>query len=162
VLTARATRVVHAESHLLRSFAGLERRGVAIAVVECGDTRITVASVHLDLVAGARLCHAIEVMNLVKDVAGRYGAPVVLAGDVNEQPGGAAWEYFTRRLADCYPLAPRGDGLTFTARRPGKRLDVVFAAAGLSVRSCGAVDAAVADLEAATDHLPVVAELLAG
>ncbi|MFC4591095.1 endonuclease/exonuclease/phosphatase family protein [Sphaerisporangium corydalis] len=162
VLAAPGTRVLHAESHLLRPFLGLERRGVAIAVVERGGTRITVASVHLDLVAAARLCHAVEIMDLVEDVAGRFGAPVVLAGDVNEQPGGPAFGYLTRRLADCYPLAPRGDGLTFTARRPGKRLDVVLAATGLTVRSCGGVQAAAADLEAATDHLPVIAELLAG
>ncbi|MEV7970931.1 endonuclease/exonuclease/phosphatase family protein [Sphaerisporangium sp. NPDC088356] len=161
VLAAPSTRVIHAEGHLLRPFMGLERRGVAIAVVECEDTRITVASVHLDLVAAARLCHAIEIMNLVESAAERFGAPIVLAGDVNEQPGGAAFRYFARRLADCYPLAPRGDGLTFTARAPGKRLDMVFAAPGLSVRSCGGVDAPAADLEAATDHLPVVAELLA-
>jgi endonuclease/exonuclease/phosphatase family metal-dependent hydrolase len=162
VLAAPGTRVLHAESHLLRPFAGLERRGVAIAVAECGDTRITVASVHLDLHAAARMCHAVEIMHLTEGVAERFSAPIVLAGDVNEQPGGAAFRHLTRRLADCYPLAPRGDGLTFTARRPGKRLDVVLAAPGLAVRSCGGVEAAVADLEAATDHLPVVAELLAG
>ncbi|MEU8270742.1 endonuclease/exonuclease/phosphatase family protein [Sphaerisporangium sp. NPDC049002] len=162
VLAAPGTRVIHAEGHLLRPFMGLERRGVAIAVAECEGARITVASVHLDLVPGARLCHAIEIMDLVEGVAERFAAPIVLAGDVNEQAGGAAFGYFARRLADCYPLAPRGDGLTFTARAPGRRLDVVFAAAGLSVLSCGGVDAAAADLQAATDHLPVVAELLAG
>ncbi|GAA3802202.1 endonuclease/exonuclease/phosphatase family protein [Sphaerisporangium flaviroseum] len=161
VLAAPGTQVVHTEGHLLRPFVGLERRGVAIAVVECGGTRATVASVHLDLVPAARLCHAVEIMRLVEDVADRYGAPIVLAGDVNEQPGGAVFRYFTRRLADCYPLAPRGNGLTFTARSPGKRLDVVFASPGLTVRSCGGVEAAAADLRAATDHLPVVAELLA-
>lgn len=161
VLAAPGTRVVHAESHLLRPFAGLERRGVAIAVAECGGTRITVASVHLDLVAAARLCHAIEIIGLAEDVAGRFGAPLVVAGDVNEQADGAAYRYLTLRLADCYPLAPRGDGLTFTARSPAKRLDVVLAGAGLSVRSCGGAAAAAADLMAATDHLPVVAELLA-
>jgi endonuclease/exonuclease/phosphatase family metal-dependent hydrolase len=161
VLAAPRTRLLHAESHLLRPFLGLERRGVAIAVVDCEDTPITVASVHLDLVAAARLCHVIEIVNLVEDVADRFGAPIVVAGDVNEEPGGAAFGYLTRRLADCYALAPMGEGLTSPARTPGKRLDVVFAGAGLSVRSCGGVDAPGEDLVAATDHLPVVAELLA-
>ncbi|WP_248959396.1 endonuclease/exonuclease/phosphatase family protein [Sphaerisporangium perillae] len=162
VLVAPGTRVLHRESHLLRPFAGLERRGVAIAVVEHEGVAITVASVHLDLVAPARLFHAVEIMGLAGKVASRFGTPLVLAGDVNEQPGGPAWSYLTRALADCYLLAPRGDGLTFSARRPGMRLDVVFAAPGIAVRSCGGVDADPADLTAATDHLPVVAELLAG
>ncbi|MFC4532227.1 endonuclease/exonuclease/phosphatase family protein [Sphaerisporangium dianthi] len=160
VLAGPGTRAVHAEGHLLRPFAGLERRGVAIAVVERGGVAVTVASVHLDLLAAARLCHAVEIMDLAQAAARRFGAPLVLAGDVNEPPGGPTWNYLTRTLADCYPLAPRGDGLTFTARRPGKRLDVVFAAPGLAVRSCGGVDAVAADLEAATDHLPVLAELV--
>ncbi|MET8158499.1 endonuclease/exonuclease/phosphatase family protein [Sphaerisporangium sp. NPDC005289] len=161
VMAGPGTRAVHAESHLLRPFAGLERRGVAIAVVERDGVALTVASVHLDLRAAARLCHAVEIMGLAQDVSRRFGAPLVLAGDVNEQPGGPTWDYLTRTLADCYPLAPRGDGLTFTARRPGKRLDAVLAAPGVAVRSCGGVDAAAADLRAATDHLPVLAELLA-
>ncbi|MFC6085334.1 endonuclease/exonuclease/phosphatase family protein [Sphaerisporangium aureirubrum] len=162
VLAAPDVRVLHAESHLLRAFTGLERRGVAIAVVERGDVRLTVASVHLDLSAPARLSHAAEIMFLAGRAAERFAAPLVLAGDVNEQPGGATWRYLTRKLIDCYPLAPRGDGLTFSARSPGRRLDAVFAAPVLRVRSCGGVDAVAADLTAATDHLPVVAELLAG
>ncbi|MEO3812345.1 endonuclease/exonuclease/phosphatase family protein [Sphaerisporangium sp. B11E5] len=162
VLAAPDVRVLHAGGHLLRGFAGLERRGVALAVVERGGVRLTVASVHLDLSAPARLCHAAEIMSLAGRAAERFAAPLVLAGDVNEPPGGPVWRYLTRRLADCYPLAPRGDGLTFTARRPGRRIDAVFAAPALRVRSCGGVDTAAADLAAATDHLPVVADLLAG
>ncbi|WP_214413710.1 endonuclease/exonuclease/phosphatase family protein [Sphaerisporangium fuscum] len=161
VLAAPDVRLVHAEGHLLRYFSGLERRGVAIAVVECRGVRMTVASVHLDLVPAARLAHAVEIMNLVEKVARRFGTPIVVAGDVNEQAGGEAWDHFARRLSDCYRLAPRGSGLTFTSRRPDRRLDVIFASPGLGVRSCGGVDAAADDLRAATDHLPVVAELLA-
>ncbi|RCG28304.1 endonuclease/exonuclease/phosphatase [Sphaerisporangium album] len=161
VLAAPRVRVIHAESHLLRRFTGLERRGVAVAVVEHAGTRITAASVHLDLNAAARLCHAVEIMRLVRRVSRRYHAPVVIAGDLNEQPGEPVWEYLTRSLADCYACAPRGDGLTFTARSPSKRLDAVLAGEGLWVRSCGGVDVSVADLRAATDHLPVAADLVA-
>ncbi|WP_344056853.1 endonuclease/exonuclease/phosphatase family protein, partial [Sphaerisporangium rubeum] len=162
VLAAPDVGVLHAGGHLLRGFAGLERRAVALAVVERHGVRLTVASVHLDLSAPARMCHAAEIMALAGPLAARFEAPLVLAGDVNEPPGGPVWRYLGRGLADCYPLAPYGDGLTFTARRPGRRIDAVFAAPALRVRSCGTVDAMAADLTAATDHLPVVAELLAG
>ncbi|GII83703.1 hypothetical protein Ssi03_16930 [Sphaerisporangium siamense] len=159
VLAPPGTRVLHAESHLLRPFAGLERRAVAVAVVAHAGTRVTVASVHLDLHAAARLCHAVEIMRLVRPISLRYGAPVVIAGDLNERPGDPVWTYLTRGLADCYALAPRGEGLTFSAREPRDRLDAVLAGEGLEVRSCGGVEARVADLRAASDHLPVVADL---
>jgi endonuclease/exonuclease/phosphatase family metal-dependent hydrolase len=58
VLAAPDVRVAHAESHPLRAFTGLERRGVAIAVVERGGVRLTVASVHLDLSAPASSARA--------------------------------------------------------------------------------------------------------
>ncbi|GII59979.1 hypothetical protein Skr01_00640 [Sphaerisporangium krabiense] len=159
VLAAPGIRVLHAESHLLRPFAGLERRGVAMAVVAHAGMRVTAVSVHLDLHAAARLCHAVEIMRLVRPVSLRYGAPVVIAGDLNERPGDPVWAYLTRGLADCYALAPRGEGLTYSAREPRDRLDAVLAGEGLAVRSCGGVEAPVADLRAASDHLPVVAEL---
>ncbi|GII76079.1 hypothetical protein Sru01_10610 [Sphaerisporangium rufum] len=161
VLAGPRTRVIHAESHPLRAFTGLERRAVAIAVAEHAGTRLTVASVHLDLHAGARLCHAGEIMGLAGAVADRFGAPLVVAGDVNERPGGPVWGYLTRGLADCYLIAPSGDGRTFPARRPESRLDVVLADPALAVRSCGGVAADPADLRAATDHLPVIADLTA-
>ncbi|GAA3149117.1 endonuclease/exonuclease/phosphatase family protein [Planomonospora alba] len=158
-LTGPAVRLLHGEGRLLAPFPGLERRAIAIAVVEAGPARVAVGCVHLDLDGAARLHHAGEALELIADVAGRFGALPVLAGDVNELPGQPAWRRITELLTDCYPAAPRGDGLTFPARGPGKRIDAVFAAAGIGVLSCGGVDADPADLAAATDHLPVVAEL---
>ena len=134
--------------------------GAAIAVVDKDGHRAAVGCVHLDLSAGARLWHVAEIAGHMARVRDRFGVPDVLAGDVNEEPGRAAWRYLTRRYTDCYAAAPDGDGGTFPARRPGKRIDGVFAGPGLAVRSCGVPRADPADLAAATDHLPVQAELL--
>lgn len=152
-------RLLHAESHVLKIFLGLEIRGIAIAVVETGGARFAVGSIHLDLDEAARFKHAGEAVTLIEAVAARFDAAIVLAGDINEQDDKATWRYIAARLSDCYPRAPRGDGRTFTARQPGKRIDGIFATAGLTVAWCGGVAADPADLAAATDHLPVVAEL---
>jgi Metal-dependent hydrolase len=160
ILTGPGVRAVHAEYHLLRPYPLLERRALAIAVVDKDGHRAAVGCVHLDLSAGARLWHVAEIAGHMARVRDRFGVPDVLAGDVNEEPGRAAWRYLTRRYTDCYAAAPDGDGGTFPARRPGKRIDGVFAGPGLAVRSCGVPRADPADLAAATDHLPVQAELL--
>jgi len=162
VLTGRRARVVHAESHRLRGFLGLERRGLAVAVVQAGGSRLAVGSLHLDLNDPARMHHAAEAVSLMERVAARFGATIVLAGDLNEQPHQPAWRYLATRLADCHAAAPKGDGLTFSARRPSVRIDGVFAAREAQVVSCGGVDAEIVDLGAASDHLPVVAELRLG
>ncbi|WP_344977658.1 endonuclease/exonuclease/phosphatase family protein [Streptosporangium fragile] len=159
VLAGPGVKVLHGEGHLLESFFGLERRAIAIAVVEAGGRRVAVGSIHLDLDETARRCHAAEALALLQATADRFGALPVLAGDINEQSDRPSWQHLTERLTDCYPVSPRGDGFTFPARGPHKRIDAIFAMPGLPVISCGGVDADPADLAAATDHLPVVADL---
>lgn len=161
VLAGPGVRLLHAEGRLLRREPRLERRAVAIAVVEARGLRLAVASLHLDLRADARLRHAREALALVEAVALRYGAAIVAAGDLNERPGGEAFRFLAERLTDCYRAAPRGSGMTFPARAPNARIDAIFAGPGLVALSCGGVSADPADLAVATDHLPVVAEIMA-
>ncbi|WP_049573484.1 endonuclease/exonuclease/phosphatase family protein [Nonomuraea sp. SBT364] len=159
VLAGPRAQVLHAESHVLKVFAGLEIRALAVAVVEVGGARLAVGSLHLDLHGAARMRHAAEALELTEAVAARHRAEVVLGGDLNEHPGRPAWRLLAARLADCHAAAPAGDGLTFPAGKPEHRIDALFAARGLRVVSCGGVDAANADLTGASDHLPVLAEL---
>ncbi|MGC5013899.1 endonuclease/exonuclease/phosphatase family protein [Streptosporangium sp. DT93] len=159
VLTGPGVRLLHGEGRLLESFFPLERRAVAVAVVEARGQRVAVGSIHLDLDEKARMRHAAEAFAVVQEVADRFDALPVLAGDINEQSGRPSWDHLAERLTDCYPVSPRGDGFTFPARNPHKRIDAIFAREGLSVLSCGGVEADPADLAAATDHLPVIAEL---
>ncbi|ETK36248.1 endonuclease/exonuclease/phosphatase family protein [Microbispora sp. ATCC PTA-5024] len=159
VLAGSAVRVLRARSLRLRWYAGLEWRAVALAVVEKDGDRYAVASAHLDLVAGARLRHAVEAVAFLEEAARGSRAWPVLGCDVNERPDGPAWGHLARRYADCFTAAPRGDGRTFPSARPGARIDAVFAGRGLEVLSCGDAGAGPADLAAASDHRPVVAEL---
>jgi endonuclease/exonuclease/phosphatase family metal-dependent hydrolase len=162
VLVRPGIEVLGAEHHALKVFLGLEIRGLAVAVLRVEGVPLAVGSIHLDLHRAARLCHAYEAMTLMRRAAGAYGAAIVIGGDLNEQETEPTWRYLAGQLTDCHPAAPRGDGLTFPARQPRERIDAVFAARGLTVVSCGGADASDADLGAATDHLPVLAELRVG
>jgi endonuclease/exonuclease/phosphatase family metal-dependent hydrolase len=162
VFASPGIEVLWSEHHVLKVFLGREIRGLAVAVLRVDELVLAVGSLHLDLNAAARLHHAHEAMRRMERAAARFDAGIVIGGDLNEQESEPTWRYLAGQLADCYPAAPRGDGLTFTARQPRRRIDAVFAGRGLAVVSCGGADAPGEDLAVATDHLPVVAELRAG
>jgi endonuclease/exonuclease/phosphatase family metal-dependent hydrolase len=108
VLTGPRVRVLHAEHHALRAFRGLERRALAVAVVEPvrgdgGGARLAVGSFHLDLDQTARTCHVAEITALMEDVAARHGASIVLGGDLNEQDHQPA----PRPPREAVPPSPR-------------------------------------------------------
>jgi endonuclease/exonuclease/phosphatase family metal-dependent hydrolase len=135
------------------------RRGYAAGVVGVtGGPSVTVASVHLSLDPGERVRHA----RLVGDRLRALGpAPYVVAGDLNEPPGGPAWVSFGADLVDSAGVG--GGQPTFPARSPGQRIDAVLVSEGLvveSIRVPGAADGVdLVDLVQASDHLPVVADL---
>ncbi len=131
----------------------LHQRGLAIAVVEVLGIRLTVASMHLDLDAAERARHAEEVLAALGD----FPDPLVLAGDVNEEPGNPAWSILTDRLQDAYAVAPVGPPETSSALRPTRRIDGIFVDRRLRVVSCGVPEHA--ELARASDHRPVLAVL---
>ncbi|WP_233617741.1 endonuclease/exonuclease/phosphatase family protein [Actinomadura sp. WAC 06369] len=162
VLAAPHVRRAAREFHLLTPDPDLHRRGLAVAVLEVGGSRLVAASTHLDLAAEPRRRHVREILDLLDRARERYKAPVVLAGDVNEEPGGPAWSLLAGRLRDGRAVAPAGEAATFSARSPRRRIDGVFADPDLEVVGCGVPageGAPAADYAAATDHRPVVADL---
>ncbi|MFC9297811.1 endonuclease/exonuclease/phosphatase family protein [Streptomyces sp. NPDC057011] len=152
--------VERTEDVLLPRTPGLHRRGLATAVVRFGAARVGVISAHLSLDAAERRAQA----GLLLERAAALDAPqVIAAADVNEGPGGPAFERLSAELQDCWAVSPWGGADTFPASEPERRIDAVFASAGVGVLACG-VPAGLpgllaADLRAATDHLPVLAAL---
>ncbi|MDP9433343.1 MAG: endonuclease/exonuclease/phosphatase family protein [Actinomycetota bacterium] len=138
---------------LLTPAPRLHRRGLASARFVTGVGTVTITSMHLDLDPGWRRLHAAETLAALEDIPG----PHILAGDVNELAGAPAWTLFARRLTDAYAVAPVGDGLTFPARRPQRRIDGIFVDAGLDVVACGVPQ--LPRLAEASDHLPLLAVL---
>ncbi|SEF46850.1 Metal-dependent hydrolase, endonuclease/exonuclease/phosphatase family [Thermomonospora echinospora] len=161
VLAGPRARRVHAEYHLLTRIPGLHRRGLALAVLEIDGARVIAACTHLDLAEDARRTHTAEVIGLLERARRRFQAPVVLGGDINEEPGGPSWDLLTSVFTDAYAAAPRGPAPTFSARRPRRRIDAIFTDPGIEVIGCGVPSDAAppADYTRATDHLPVLADL---
>lgn len=124
---------------------GRTRRGFAVADV----AGVRVVSVHLSLFPAERAAHLRRLLLMVRGVEG----PCVVAGDLNEDPGGPTW----RRLALVLRDATAAVGPTFTARRPRRRLDAVHVSPGLGVAGARALrgDLAVR----ASDHCGVVVDL---
>jgi endonuclease/exonuclease/phosphatase family metal-dependent hydrolase len=165
VFTAPGVRRVGREFHLLTRVPGIHRRALAIAVLEAGKgneaRRLIAASTHLDLYDEPRRAHTGELIAHLDRARRRYGAPVVVTGDINEQPGGDSWTMLCAGFQDGWAVAPMGEELTFSVRNPRRRIDGVFAEQGIEVVGCGvpADPAIAADYPLATDHRPVLAEL---
>ncbi|MFJ3902051.1 endonuclease/exonuclease/phosphatase family protein [Streptomyces sp. NPDC090025] len=150
----RAT-VERTEDVLLPLTPGRHRRGLATAVVRLGGARLGLISCHLSLATEERTAQA----GLVLDRVAALGTPYTLvAGDLNERPGGPAWTRLTKDLTDGWEAAPWGTEHTFPATAPDRRIDAILTTPGIEVLSCGVPpDLDRRDLETATDHLPVLA-----
>lgn len=94
ILTAPTVEVEHRSHRLLYRYPRLPQRALATALLRQGRHRIAVAVSHLDLCARARYAHAAQLLVLLRT----QSAPTVLAVDVNEQPGGPAWQLLATSL----------------------------------------------------------------
>lgn len=126
---------------------GLEPRGAALARLERDDVGLTVGGLHLGLRAKDRrrqIPHVIE-------ASGKLGAPVLMAGDLNE------WRAGDGGLAippDWQLVAP---GPSFHATRPTLHLDRFLAGPGVEIVDAGVLPKKAAG--GASDHLPIWMEI---
>jgi endonuclease/exonuclease/phosphatase family metal-dependent hydrolase len=155
-------RVERTEDVLLPKRPGLHRRGFATAVVGFAGARVGVLSAHLSLQAEERYAQAGLLLDRLRALDAPYA---VAAGDINDEPGGAAFRRLAGELQDCRTVRPWGTDPTWPAPAPRKRIDAVFATAGAEVLGCGVPAPELLpgldpeDLRAASDHLPVLAAL---
>ncbi|MET9952682.1 endonuclease/exonuclease/phosphatase family protein [Streptomyces sp. NPDC006339] len=147
--------VEHTEDVLLPLTPGRHRRGLATAVVRFGGARLGLVSFHLSLYADERHAQA----GLLLDRVAALGTPyTVVAGDLNELPGGRTWARLTKELQDGREAAPWGAEHTWPATAPDRRIDAILATPGVDFLACGVPTGLDPhDLTAATDHLPVLA-----
>jgi endonuclease/exonuclease/phosphatase family metal-dependent hydrolase len=135
----------------------------AVGVGRPGEPAVTVVSVHLGLTPTQRADH---VDRILRGLPGLAGPPYIVVGDLNEPPGGPSWLALAALVRDGVTLGIGPDCPelpTFPARSPRRRIDAVLVSAGVRVRRlspAGLRDGvADADLVAASDHLPVIADL---
>jgi endonuclease/exonuclease/phosphatase family metal-dependent hydrolase len=131
---------------------GLVVAQLAVVSGPGAGTALTVACLHLPLDQRQRVEHA----RLAVAALTRRPGPYVVGADLNEAPGGPAWA----ELAPVTPDPAPDAGPTFPAGREDVRADAVLVGRGLQVTAYGDGGANRADVVAATDHLPVVVDLL--
>jgi endonuclease/exonuclease/phosphatase family metal-dependent hydrolase len=153
LLSTLAVEVESSRDVLFSKDARLHQRGAAIAVLRLGDARVAVAGTHLDLVEAPRLRHIAELEQALDEHV-PDGVPTVVAGDINDRPGSPVWQRLTERRVDAVPA---GDGFTYSAAQPRRRIDGVFADAALRIVSAEVLDSP--DVRVASDHRPVLVEL---
>lgn len=134
--------------------------GVVAAVFDIGDARFGVVGAHLGLTAAER---RVEVAEVIEVAAALDTQHAIVAGDLNEEPGGRSW----RELAEAGfgdPMPDRDDP-TFPSTSPYKRIDAILTTEGVKTVTYGVpgqrrADATLAaDYARASDHLPVLAVL---
>lgn len=108
--------------------------------------RLHVLCTHLGLSAEERILQVDFVASRIRDLTG----PILLAGDFNEPPSGAAILQLTAesRLLDCWPNGPP----TYPADNPVSRIDYVFHSAGINIANAECIDTL------ASDHLPIAVD----
>ena len=135
---------------------GAEPRGVGRAVVESPQGAVSVYVTHLSNLPFRGRLREQQVRALLNFMEEQKG-PSLLCGDFNDGAGSAAVDGVRRVLEDAFARAGRGRDTTYPmGLLPESRLDYVFTS-----RELRAADAWVVR-ELASDHYPVVVDLLAG
>src|SRR5438270_4190740 len=158
LMTSLRAKVLSTNFVLLSKRPKLHQRAVCAAVLELEGVRWHIASVHLSLSADERQVHLEELWSALDGQPD--GGPLLVAGDINEEPGSPVWNELGTRLVDAWEVTKTGSGLTYSASSPRKRIDAIFVDRKVEVLSCHAVDD-VPGVNIASDHLPVLAVLRA-
>lgn len=130
-----------------------ERRGMLQVEVDIGGRRINFAATHLDYQRDdGRLFETEQLLRFLADVKN----PLIVVGDFNDEPAGSAYKLMLTKFEDAWTGSrAKGDGFSYPADKPSKRIDYIFYRTSDGVRA----KKAWAVKTPASDHLPVMAEL---
>jgi endonuclease/exonuclease/phosphatase family metal-dependent hydrolase len=132
-----------------------EPRAALLAVAVSGLGRLQTVNTHLDA-SGVDSYRRQEVESVLNIVRARLSAvtPVLVAGDFNSEPDSAVVSRFRDTgLRDAWSECGRGDGFTYPADRPTKRIDYVFLGGTLRCTAAEVLDTQV------SDHRPLLVTL---
>jgi endonuclease/exonuclease/phosphatase family metal-dependent hydrolase len=130
-----------------------ERRGMIRVEVDVGGKTINFVTTHLDYqYEDGRV---FETQQLLEFLSAEK-SPLIVVGDFNDEPGGDAYKLMSASFQDAWlgNRAP-GDGLSYPADKPVKRIDYIFTRQSDRIRAKKAWTVSTL----ASDHLPVVADL---
>ena len=130
-----------------------EQRGLLQLTLRVWDRELVFMNTHIDYRPddGERLMNVAEIEGIL---AGYRGRSIVLAGDFNDNPGSRTHLKMKELFDDTWERVGRGDGFSFPAEAPRKRIDYLWVSKTSAVTP---VKAWVAESDA-SDHRPLVAE----
>jgi endonuclease/exonuclease/phosphatase family metal-dependent hydrolase len=130
-----------------------ERRGMLRIEIKVADRIINFATTHLDYqYEDGRVFETEQMLKFLQSVSG----PLIVVGDFNAEPTGDAYKLMLGTFADAWVRSrAKGEGLSYPADKPAKRIDYVFTRSSDRIRARKAW--VVSTL--ASDHLPVVTDL---
>jgi len=130
-----------------------ERRGMLHIEIEVDKKTVNFVTTHLDYqFEDGRL---FETEQLMKFLNGTKG-PLIVVADLNDVPEGSAYKLMRTKFDDAWTTSrAKGDGFSYPADKPLKRIDHIFYRTGdrISAKKAWVVSTL------ASDHVPVVAEL---
>lgn len=125
--------------------------GFPMATIDVRGTPLHVYNTHQDYRSdpAVRTVQTRETMSIMARTEGVK----VLMGDLNAEPEAEELAPIREVMTDSWDVAGRGDGFTFPAGDPVKRIDHIYVSPGIEVVSVDVLQTA------ASDHRPVVAVL---
>ncbi len=136
----------------------LEKRGALWAEVRFRGREIQVINTHLGLKRRERMAQAEALLGEAWATHSSCRAPVIVCGDMNSLPVSPVYKRFLARFTDAQSALnngrPRG---TYPSLYPLARIDHIFTSPGVEVRDVHIPWTRLT--AAASDHLPLIAEL---
>ena len=134
----------------LPKFGDHEQRGLLVANLRVRGVPVRFANTHLQHNDNLeREAQAAKIVELLGDNPTR----TILTGDLNAVPGTPEITTLTSVLNDSWVLAGKGDGYTYPAENPDRRIDYVLTSRDIDVHHAEVVNAD------ASDHRPYVADI---
>jgi endonuclease/exonuclease/phosphatase family metal-dependent hydrolase len=149
---------LHVAPPQARAGGSHEPRGALVTIVLTPLGRWQAITTHLDASAGDeyRVQEAKSLLELVR-ARRATGTPLLVGGDMNAPPEspviGRLLEF---GLRDAWAECGKGDGFTFPAAQPIKRIDYLFLDGTLRCTSAEVIDTQ------ASDHRPVLVSVVSG
>ena len=129
-----------------------ERRGMLRVEVEIDRQTVNFVTTHLDYqFEDGRVFETEQLLKNLADVKG----PLIVVADLNDEPTGAAYKLVSTKFEDAWVASKaKGDGFSYPADKPVKRIDHIFYRADtVKAKKARVIETL------ASDHVPVVAEL---
>jgi len=110
-----------------------EQRGLLQLILQVHGRELVFMNTHID----HRPDDSERVQNTgeISRTAQRFGTrPIIICGDFNDTPASRTYARMNALFEDSWALSEKGDGFTFSAETPRKRIDYIWISKGSTLR----------------------------